>query len=188
MENYYKRIEIKSVNDLPKNEGVYIFGWDKPETNVCFGISRENYSPADDAETQTELVEDYDWYLQPITSEEYQKQVEFEAACNPDLIEAQTNYMLYQEKIEALEELVEWLDSECPKVAPPLEPYTTADFSHDFAEKLRTRLDDICSEPESVEPDKTAEEILSKWMDKDMSYSKSALGAMNEFANQFKTK
>jgi hypothetical protein len=41
---------------------------------------------------------------------------------------------------------------------------------------------------QSVEPDKTAEEILSKWMDKDMSYSKSALGAMNEFANQFKTK
>jgi ribosomal protein L7/L12 len=49
-------------------------------------------------------------------------------------------------------------------------------------------IDEGHSKKQSVEPDKTAEEILSKWMDKDMSYSKSALGAMNEFANQFKIK
>jgi hypothetical protein len=54
------------------------------------------------------------------------------------------------EQIEALEELVEWLDSECPKVVPPLEPYTTADLSHDFAEKLRTRLDELESKLQEV--------------------------------------
>ena len=44
---------------------------------------------------------------------------------------------LYQEKIEALEELVEWLDSECPKGTE------TADLSHNFAEHLRERLDNL---------------------------------------------
>jgi len=44
---------------------------------------------------------------------------------------------------EAKMELIAWLNDECPACFPPLEPYTTADLSHDFAEKLRERLDNI---------------------------------------------
>ena len=44
---------------------------------------------------------------------------------------------------EQMTELVNWLNDECPAVAPPLEPYTTADLSHYFAEGLRIRLDEI---------------------------------------------
>jgi hypothetical protein len=44
---------------------------------------------------------------------------------------------------EKIVELIEWLNSECPNVTPPLEPYTTADLSHDFAEKLRDKLNDL---------------------------------------------
>jgi hypothetical protein len=40
-------------------------------------------------------------------------------------------------------ELITWLNDECPKVFAPLESYTTDDLSHDFAEKLRERLDNI---------------------------------------------
>ena len=47
------------------------------------------------------------------------------------------------QRIEKYRELIEWLNDECPAVSPPLEPYTTADLSHDFAEKLRTKLDDL---------------------------------------------
>ena len=50
------------------------------------------------------------------------------------------------EQTEKYKELVDWLDSECPAVCPPLEPYTTADLSHDFAEKLRSKLDDLKTE------------------------------------------
>jgi len=45
--------------------------------------------------------------------------------------------------IEQYRELVNWLDTECPKVVPPLEPYTTADLSSNFVELLRIRLDEI---------------------------------------------
>jgi len=41
------------------------------------------------------------------------------------------------------EELIEWLDQECPSVAPPLEPYTNYDLTHDFCDGLRIRLDKI---------------------------------------------
>ena len=47
------------------------------------------------------------------------------------------------QQTEKYKELIDWLDNECPAVCPPLEPYTTADLSHDFAEKLRTKLDDL---------------------------------------------
>lgn len=40
-------------------------------------------------------------------------------------------------------ELIAWLNDECPPCFPPLESYTMADLSHDFAEKLRERLDNI---------------------------------------------
>ena len=50
------------------------------------------------------------------------------------------------QQIEKYKELIDWLDNECPAVCPPLEPYTTADLSHDFAEKLRTKLDDLKNE------------------------------------------
>ena len=50
------------------------------------------------------------------------------------------------EQTEKYKELIEWLNDECPAVSPPLEPYTTADLSHDFAEKLRTKLDDLKNE------------------------------------------
>jgi len=50
---------------------------------------------------------------------------------------------LESEQIEKYKELIDWLDNECPKITPPLEPYTTADLSHDFAEKLRSKLDDL---------------------------------------------
>jgi hypothetical protein len=85
--------------------------------------------------------------------------------------------------IEKQKELIEWLNQECPSVAPPLEPYTIYDLTHTFCESLRFRLDEIASlesklakeqmkedlpdwdnykapqEPEGV----TAEEILNKW-------------------------
>jgi len=44
---------------------------------------------------------------------------------------------------EQMTELVNWLNDECPAVAPPIEPYTTTDLSHNFAEGLRIRLDEI---------------------------------------------
>ena len=50
------------------------------------------------------------------------------------------------QQIEKYKELIEWLNDECPAVSPPLEPYTTADLSHDFAEILRSKLDDLKTE------------------------------------------
>lgn len=44
---------------------------------------------------------------------------------------------------EAKIELIAWLNDECPSCFPPLEPFNTSDLSHDFAEKLRERLDNI---------------------------------------------
>ena len=49
-----------------------------------------------------------------------------------------------QEKLnEAKNELIAWLNDECPKCFPPLEPYTTFDLTHDFCNGLRNRLDNI---------------------------------------------
>jgi len=53
---------------------------------------------------------------------------------------------LESEQTEKYKELIEWLNDECPAVCPPLEPYTTADLSHDFAEILRSKLDDLKNE------------------------------------------
>ena len=47
------------------------------------------------------------------------------------------------ELIEARDELIEWLNQECPLVAPPLEPYTNYDLTHNFCDGLRIRLDKI---------------------------------------------
>jgi len=47
------------------------------------------------------------------------------------------------ELIEAQDELIEWLNQECPLVAPPLEPYTNYDLTHNFCDGLRIRLDKI---------------------------------------------
>jgi len=46
-------------------------------------------------------------------------------------------------KEELINRLINWLDEECPNVAPPLEPYSTLDLSHDFAGILRSKLDKI---------------------------------------------
>jgi len=70
---YYKKIFIKSKDDLPKEKGKYIFGWDKTETSNGNGISQLLHSPKDDDETLAELVEDYDWFLQPVQEELYPK-------------------------------------------------------------------------------------------------------------------
>ena len=43
----------------------------------------------------------------------------------------------------AKNELIAWLNDECPLCLPPLEPYTTFDLSHDFADLLRSRLNNI---------------------------------------------
>jgi hypothetical protein len=101
MENYYKRIEVLKESDLPKETGAY-FGCESGFKGI---VSLTPLIDRPELTLEHSSMRNIRWYLQPITSEEYQKQVEFEAACNPDLIEAQTNYKLYQEKIEALEEL-----------------------------------------------------------------------------------
>ena len=56
-------------------------------------------------------------------------------------------------------ELIAWLNDECPSCFPPMEPCITADLSHDFAEKLRERLDNIIilkGELAALESDKQA--------------------------------
>jgi len=50
-------------------------------------------------------------------------------------------------KEELINRLINWLDEECPNVAPPLEPYSTLDLSHDFAGILRSKLDKILATP-----------------------------------------
>ena len=58
-------------------------------------------------------------------------------------------------KEELINRLINWLDEECPNVAPPLEPYSTLDLSHDFAGILRSKLDKILAtqpqEPQEAE-------------------------------------
>jgi hypothetical protein len=62
---------------------------------------------------------------------------------------------------DAKNELIAWLNDECPSCFPPLEPYTTADLSHGFAEGLRQRLDGIIilrgKLSEAIESDKSEE-------------------------------
>lgn len=99
-------------------------------------------------------------------------------------------------------ELIIWLDSECPAVAPPLEPYDNSDLSHNFCELLRIRLDEINRLRSQVEqePPKgkvlSPEEILSqltdipvyriKADDKGEYITKSgAIKAMKEYHSQF---
>lgn len=62
-------------------------------------------------------------------------------------------------------ELVNWLNDECPAVAPPLEPYTTLDLSHDFAKILRSKLDkiDTIQKSQHVCPDCGSETVSSEW-------------------------
>lgn len=48
-----------------------------------------------------------------------------------------------QQLKDQLFELINWLEKECPSVAPPLEPYDNSDLSHNFTELLRIRLDEI---------------------------------------------
>ena len=57
------------------------------------------------------------------------------------LINASEQCRQRDELIKAQDELIEWLDQECPSVAPPLEPYTNYDLTHDFCDGLRIRLD-----------------------------------------------
>jgi len=59
------------------------------------------------------------------------------------LITASQQCQKRDELIKAQDELIEWLDQECPSVAPPLEPYTNYDLTHDFCDSLRMRLDKI---------------------------------------------
>jgi len=47
------------------------------------------------------------------------------------------------EIIKVQDELVEWLNQECPAVVPPLEPYNNYDLTHTFCDSLRMRLDKI---------------------------------------------
>jgi DNA-binding TFAR19-related protein (PDSD5 family) len=75
----------------------------------------------------------------------------------------------------AKNELIAWLNDECPACFPPLEPYITSDLSHDFAEKLRERLDNIvilrgkiAESLDKQEPDKLSAEaeirkFIVKW-------------------------
>jgi hypothetical protein len=69
-EQYYKQVFIRSESDLPTKEGSYIFGWDKTGNIINSGILRIKLDPEDDAETQAELCEYYDWYLLPIPQQE----------------------------------------------------------------------------------------------------------------------
>jgi hypothetical protein len=65
--------------------------------------------------------------------------------------------------IEKLEELVGWLNQECPSVAPPLEPYRNYDLTHTFCESLRFRLDSLAALKQQVgQEEKTDEARLKK--------------------------
>jgi hypothetical protein len=82
--------------------------------------------------TAEEILEDFDI---PIT---------YGSKTRVDIIKAMEQYASqFQISREKIVDLIEWLNSECPNVAPPLEPYTTADLSHDFAEKLRDKLNEL---------------------------------------------
>lgn len=79
------------------------------------------------------------WALNNRCKYESSKEMDFDThLAIMDAMEAYT-----YEQTEKYRELIEWLSDECPTVCPPLEPYTTADLSHDFAEILRTKLDDL---------------------------------------------
>ena len=108
-----------------------------------------------------------------------------------------------KELIDLKNELVACLNDECPKCFPPLEPYTTADLSHSFAESLRIRLDEITikrgelsaleSQPEQSQegeqPEKTFENILLEHLKLNKVYFTSneihtIWDAMEEYRNQ----
>lgn len=92
-----------------------------------------------------------------------------------------------------INELIEWLNQECPAVAPPLEPYTNYDLSHDFCEGLRVRLDyiqslhtELCGEEQTSH--RRAKEILDSYFSESGSelnklQKKWALLAMQEYAD-----
>ena len=63
---YYKKVFIKSEDDLPKEEGRYIYGWGNIDIRVNSGTSIVYYDPNDDKEEFTEMIESYDWYLLPV--------------------------------------------------------------------------------------------------------------------------
>ena len=44
--------------------------------------------------------------IDKLNKEEIDKRVAFEVACNPDLMEAQTNYKLYESEINQLKEII----------------------------------------------------------------------------------
>ena len=88
-------------------------------------------------------------------------------------------------------ELIIWLDSECPAVAPPLEPYDNSDLSHNFCELLRIRLDEINRLRSQVEQESgqilSPEEFLKLKNHNDNYYSPTAyvVRMMKEYHSQF---
>ena len=131
---YYKKVEIKSEKDLPKKESKYIIRDDT--SGKIYELHFDPNNPKD----IYDWLKYFNWYLQPITKEEYDKQVAFEATSNPDLIEAQTNYRLYQEKIDGLTELME-----AYKKLIPLEGQYYLLTSEDIKKrkKLRQRITEL---------------------------------------------
>jgi hypothetical protein len=136
---YYERKEIKTQADLPKEKQKNYIFHDRGGSQLVRYIS---YCPVPET-TPEHYLNAYDWYLQPISDEEYQRQLAFEAACNPDLMEAQTNYKLYRDKIESLEELCALrgeLIVHFDKLLEILE-YRTLDGSHSSV--LRQRINEL---------------------------------------------
>lgn len=53
--------------------------------------------------------------IDKLNKEEIDKRVAFEVACNPDLLEAQTNYKLYESEIKQLKEIITLRTRACHK-------------------------------------------------------------------------
>lgn len=51
--------------------------------------------------------------IDKLNEEEIDKRVAFEVACNPDLLEAETNYKLYEGEIKQLKEIIQAQDELC---------------------------------------------------------------------------
>lgn len=71
---------------------------------------------------------------------------------------------------EIMDELIQWLNSECPSVAPPLEPYDNSDLSHNFCECLRIKLDAIKSLTSQIEGEKQNNKSSDYWKGYDRGY------------------
>jgi hypothetical protein len=90
MKTLYEKIEIHSESDLPKKSGVYIFGWNKTNSNLRSGVENIKFSTEDDELTSKELVDNYDWYLLPVQESQPKKTAgeilhsKFPNACNYD--------------------------------------------------------------------------------------------------------